>query len=82
MKTRVAVLALMMTAGGLFIQPVSALAADFDHDQHVRVQKREDARFVREYRQPVSRRGDDRHDGKRPYRNADRRDRAHDEFRR
>lgn len=61
MLKRVGVLALMLTAGGLFLQPVTAAAAEFNHGPAAVVEQKTvvqtvDARFVRDYKAPVAHR--------------------------
>jgi hypothetical protein len=74
MKTKVALLSLMMTAAGLLFQPATAAAAEFGRDQHVRIEQRNDARFVREYREPIAHREDNRRGRDKHHRSEDRRD--------
>jgi hypothetical protein len=58
MLKRVGVLALILSAGAVFLQPTVAFAEDRSHHSAYDVDRRDNSRAAREYREPVRR--DDR----------------------
>ncbi len=59
MFKRVGVLAFVLTAGAMFLQPVAAFAADRHEGGRATVQYRDNARRVERFREPVRRDGRD-----------------------